>query len=52
MKTTKEVMEQQAKIIKELRKDLTSEEILTNQHAVVRSFLLKLHQPPKDAVYH
>jgi len=52
MKTNKEVMEQQTKIIYELRKNLSLEDIYINQDMVIKSFLLKIHQPPRGTVYH
>lgn len=52
MKTTKEVMEQQAKIIRQLRKDMTLTDIYLGQQCVVKTFLEKLHAPPKNTVFH
>ena len=52
MKTTKEVMEQQAKIIAELRKGMTVAGIYQGQIAVSKTFLERIHAAPKNTVYH
>lgn len=52
MKTTKEVMEQQTIIIRELRKNLSLHDIYQGQIAVIKAFLEKIHAPPKNTVYH
>ncbi len=52
MKTTKEVMEQQAKIIAELRKDMTIDELYQGQLAVTKTFLERIHAAPANTVYH
>lgn len=52
MKTTKDVMEQQDKIIAELRKDMTLADVYQGQLAVIKTFLERIHAAPKNTVYH
>ena len=52
MKTTKDVMEQQAKIIAELRKNMTLAELYQGQQAVTKTFLERIHAAPENTVYH